>query len=99
MNKPQREYLKTLSRQIEKVYFDNFGKPDVYIVPEKRKVPKEMSIGGFDVTAEKVTYPVNHFRRLKRGFLKQGVDGVCNYLKGQGFKHDKKLLEIILNNG
>lgn len=96
MNKPQRTYLKTLAAQIEDIYLDKFGKPAIYIAVEKRKVPKEMRVGGFDVTAEKVKHEVNHFRRLKRGFVKQGVDGVCNYLKDQGFVPDKELLSKAL---
>lgn len=96
MNKPQRKFLKGLSTQIEKAYLNKFGKPMVYIAVEKRKVPKEMRQGGYDVTAEKVKYEVNHFRRLKRNFVKYGVDGVFDYLKECGFTHDKKLLENLL---
>ena len=96
MNKAQRGFLKGLASQIEKAYLKKYGKPMIYVAVEKRKVPKEMRQGGFDVTAEKVSYEVNHFRRLKRNFVKYGVDGVFDYLKECGFTHDKKLLENLL---
>ena len=96
MNRLQRSYLKGLAVQIEDAYIKKFGKPAIYIAVEKRKVPKEMRQGGFDVTAEKVKHEVNHFRRLKRGYEKYGVDGVFNYLKSEGFNPTKKTLEIIL---
>ena len=96
MNKPQRKFLKGLAKQAEEAYLKKFGKPMIYIAVEKRKVPKPMRQGGFDVTAEKVKYEVNHFRRLKRNFVKYGVDGVFDYLKECGFTHDKKLLENLL---
>ena len=37
-------------------------------------------------------HEVNHFRRLKRSFVKEGHDGVINYLSKCGFSVDKEMI-------
>jgi hypothetical protein len=43
-------------------------------------------------------HEVNHFRRLKRRFVKQGAEGVYNYLSKLGMNVDKSIVYSSLNN-
>lgn len=95
--------LKELAAVIDKVYMDKYGKKMVYTVIEKRVVPAELREnigekreGGYDVTGERMSHEVNHYKRLKRTYKKNGADGVIHYLKKQGFKPDEELIRETL---
>ena len=91
--------LKGLAAVIDKAYMDKYGKKAVYTAIEKRVVPAELREnvgekreGGYDVTGERMSFEVNHYKRLKRAYKKSGAGGVIHYLKKQGFKPDEDLI-------
>ena len=95
--------LKELAAVIDKAYMDKYGKKAVYTVIEKRVVPAELREnigekreGGYDVTGERMSHEVKHYKRLKRAYKNRGADGVIRYLEKEGFKPDEGLIHKTL---
>ena len=66
---------------------------------EDMKLANQKVVEGEDYTMKiPVYYEVNHFRRLKRSFVKQGAEGVYDYLYKLGMKVDKNIVYSSLNN-
>lgn len=103
MNKVQRETLDRLADYIDQSCLRQFGRKMTYIATEKRAIPAELREqvgerreGGYDVTGEKVAYEVNHRRRLKRAYIKHGVNGVIQYARKLGLQPNVSELKQVL---
>jgi hypothetical protein len=105
MNKAQRKFLKGLSESIDRVYISQLGRKMTYEATQKTNISHEdMSLVNkkFDDDKEytfdmPIFYEVNHFRRLKREFIKHGVNGVYYYLDNLGFEPDEEKLKEVLS--
>jgi len=101
MNKKQRELLKGLSEKIDSIYEKEVGRKQMYTSIVNTKVSGEDAIlAGHEEANEDQEYlvksemyhEVNHFRRLKRAFIKGSHDGVIKYLSKCGFTINENII-------
>lgn len=107
MNKHQRTQLKELSKKLDDIYIKEKGSKLMYGAASSVDVSHEdMELS--DNKPEEgenyrmqipVYYEINHFRRLKRSFVKQGSEGVIDYLTKLGMSVDKSIVHKSLSNG
>ena len=106
MNKNQRTQLKALSEKLDAIYVKEKGAKLMYGARSSADVSNEdMELANHNPEEGEdyrmkipVYYEVNHFRRLKRSFVKQGAEGVYDYLYKLGMQVDKSIVYSSLNN-
>ena len=99
-NKHQLKALKSLAVKINKMSIDKHGKRITYSVSTYQKVSKEdMQLANQNVDEGNdylikihMVLEVNHFRRLKKAFSANGVDGVLAHLRRCQLTTDKNIL-------
>ena len=105
MNKHQRTQLKFMADKIDSAFIEKKGQKSTYASSYDTFVSNEDLILANQEPEESegamMTMPclheVNHFRRLKRTFVKNGPDGVCNYLSKLGLSMNKEIIANSLN--
>lgn len=102
--KRQLEVIRAIARGIDQMTVKTHGRKMTYKSKLQKYIsPKDMKLAGQEPEEGKdykidvpVIGEVNHFRRLKRAFQTNGVEGICAHMKRCNLKPDKERITSIL---